>query len=236
MQTFQLGHIAIEVIKKDIKHIYLSVYPPTGTVRICAPHRTQPQAIRRFAISKLAWIKQQQKKLSAQPRESLKAYIDRESHYLWGQRYLLQIIEKNQPPRLALKHSRMVLQVRPGTGIDQRRSLIQSTYREQLRQALIPLIAKWEKLMAVQVTDFTIRKMKTKWGSCTPANQTLRFNLDLAKKPAEFLEYVVVHEMAHLLEPTHNQRFVALLDAYLPKWRFYRDELNRLPLSYEPGS
>jgi predicted metal-dependent hydrolase len=231
MATIELGDIAINVVQKNIKNVHLSVYPPNGRVRISAPLRMNLENIRIFAISKLAWIKQQQQKLRSQEREVPREYIDRESHYLWGKRYLLNIVEKNAPPKLQIQHGKLLLQIRPGTDYLHKQTVMDESYRQQIKAALPPLIAKWERLMGVQVAGFTIRKMKTKWGSCSPQSKTIRLNLELAKKPAEYLEYVLVHEMIHLLEPSHNQRFIALIDRFMPKWRFYQAELNRLPIA-----
>lgn len=232
-QTIELGDITVDVVKKDIKNLHLSVYPPKGNVRISAPQRMDLATIRLFAVSKLRWIKQEQRQQRAQEREAPREYLNRESHYLWGKRYLLDIVEKEAPPTLKHNHSQMILQVRPGADAAKKRAIIDESYRQQLKSAIPPLIAKWEQLMGVTVADFTVRKMKTKWGSCSPESRTIRFNLDLAKKPPIFLEYVVVHEMVHLLEPTHNSHFIALMDKFMPKWKFYRDVLNRLPVTHE---
>jgi predicted metal-dependent hydrolase len=230
ISTIDIGEIAINVVRKNIKNVHLSVYPPMGSVRISAPLRMNLDTIRVFAISKLDWIRHQQQKLQNQVRETPREYIDRESHYLWGKRYLLNLIEIDAPARLELQHDRIVLQIRPGATTDRKRAIVDEFYRHQIETEIPPLIAKWEKLMGLQVNSFTVRKMKTKWGSCTPSLQTIRFNLELAKKPAECLEYVIVHEMVHLLEPSHNKRFVAFMDSFMPKWRFYQSELNRLPI------
>jgi len=232
-ETIDLGDIKVEVVKKDIKNIHLSVYPPAGRVRISAPSRMSLDTIRIFVISKLGWIKQQQQKFQSQARETPREYLDRESHYVWGKRYLLRVIESDTAPVVELKHSRMFLHVRPGTDAVKKQIIMETWYREQLKQALPPLIAKWEPLMGVQVARFFVQRMKTRWGSCNPGARRIRLNTDLAKKPRECLEYVVVHEMVHLLEPTHNARFVALMDQFMPKWQFYRDVLNRLPVRHE---
>jgi len=232
-ETIDLGDIKVEVVKKDIKNIHLSVYPPAGRVRISAPSRMSLDTIRVFVISKLGWIKQQQQKFQSQARETPREYLDRESHYVWGKRYLLRVIESDTAPAVELKHSRMFLHVRPGTDAVKKQIIMETWYREQLKQALPPLIAKWEPLMGVQVARFFVQRMKTRWGSCNPGARRIRLNTDLAKKPRECLEYVVVHEMVHLLEPTHNARFVALMDQFMPKWQFYRDVLNRLPVRHE---
>jgi predicted metal-dependent hydrolase len=229
----QLGDISIDVVHKNIKHIHLSVYPPNGAVRISAPMRMDLDKIRLFAIAKLGWIKQEQAKLRNQQRETPREYLDRESHYLWGQRYLLNVIEKDAVPQLKLKHKRMVLQVRPGADRNKKNDVLEASYRQQLKAAIPPLIAKWEKHLGVTVSDFGVRKMKTQWGSCSPETKTIRLNLELAKKPLECLEYVVLHEMVHLLEPTHNNRFVALMDRYMPSWRLYQEKLNDLPVRHE---
>lgn len=228
-----LGGIRVEVIKKDIKNVHLSVYPPTGRVRVSAPARMKLETIRVFAISRLGWIKQQQKKLVSQERETPREYLDRESHYVWGRRYLLKIVEKEAAPAVSLDHSRLLLQVRPSTGVERREAILEEWYRGQLKAAVSPLIAKWQRLMGVKVERFFVQKMRTKWGSCSHGAGSIRLNTDLAKKPAECLEYVLVHEMVHLLEPTHNARFLAAMDLFMPGWRFHRDALNRLPVRHE---
>lgn len=232
-ETIELGDIIVDVIKKDIKNIHLSVYPPTGRVRISAPLRMSLDTIRVFAIFKLGWIKQQQKKIQKQERETPREYLDRESHFVWGKRYLLTISESDQIPSIQLKHNRMVLIVRPGTDKNKRQIIVEDWYREQLKNAVPPLVAKWEPIIGVSLERFFVRRMKTKWGSCNPTSNSIRLNTELAKKPTECLEYVVVHEMVHLLEPTHNARFVALMDQLMPQWRLYREQLNQLPVSHE---
>jgi len=229
----RLGDITVDVVKKGIKNIHLSVYPPTGHVRISAPLRMTIGNIRMFAITKLGWIKSQQHKLCEQARETPREYLNRESHDVWGKRYLLAVSERNQPPSVELTHSRMVLHVRPGTGTHKKQAIVEEWYRTQLRQAVPPMIAKWEPLMGVKVKQFFVQRMKTQWGSCNAGAHNIRLNTDLAKKPEECLEYIVVHEMAHLLEPTHNARFVALMDRIMPKWPFYREMLNRLQIRHE---
>lgn len=228
-----LGDIAVDVVQKGIKNIHLSVYPPQGRVRIAAPLRMDLDTIRVFAISKLGWIKQQQDKLRGQAREAPREYLDRESHYVWGKRYLLKVVEQDAPPHVAIKHSALVLHVRPSAIDAKKQSVLSEWYRQQLKEETRSLIAKWAPHMGVALPAFTVRKMKTKWGSCTPAARHILINLELAKKPPECLEYIVVHELTHLLEPTHNSRFIALMTQFMPKWRFYREELNRLPVRHE---
>jgi predicted metal-dependent hydrolase len=229
----KLGDIAVDVVLKDIKNIHLSVYPPTGRVRISAPARMNLDTIRVFAISKLGWIKKQQVKLQAQERETPREYLNRESHYVWGKRYLMTVIEVNESPNVTLKHNKMILKVRPGTNEEKRQAIVGEWYRWQLKKMLPPLIEKWEHLMGVQVKRFFVRRMRTRWGTCNPRLNSIRLNTDLAKKPRESLEYVVVHEMAHLLEPSHNANFITLIDQYMPNWQFYRNQLNRLPVNHE---
>jgi len=207
-----LGGIPVDVIKKDIKNIHLSVHPPTGRVRIAAPLRMNLDTIRVFAISKLAWVKQQQKKLREQEREAPREYLDRESHYLWGRRYLLKVVERDAPSIVEIKHNRLILSLRPDSDEAKRQSSLDDWYRTQLKEEIPPLIAKWQRLMKLSVASFSVRRMRTKWGSCNYHARTILLNLELAKKPRECLEYLVVHEMAHLLEPTHNHRFVAMMD------------------------
>jgi len=232
----QLGDIDVDVVRKDIKNVHLSVHPPTGKIRIAAPSRMSLDTIRVFAISKLGWIRQQQRKLQEQERETPREYLDRESHYVWGRRYLLTVVEHDRPASVELGPRRLVLQVRPETDREKRQSILEEWYREQVRKAVPPLIAKWERLMQVKVHGFYVQRMKTKWGSCNAEAGTIRLNTDLAKKPSPCLEYIVVHEMVHLLEPTHNARFLALMDHFMPRWHHRREALNRLPVRHEHWS
>jgi predicted metal-dependent hydrolase len=229
----KLGEIEAEVRFKAIKNVHLSVHPPLGRVRIAAPTRMKLDTVRVFAISKLGWIKQQQRKLAAQERETPRDYIDRESHYVWGKRMLLTVVEVDQPPMVSVRVNKMTLSVRPGTDRAQRQEILERWYREQLRSEVPKLIERWEKHLRVKVERFFIQRMKTRWGSCNPATASIRLNTDLAKKPIQCLEYIVVHEMMHLLEPKHNNRFIALMDCYMPQWEERRQLLNRLPLRHE---
>jgi predicted metal-dependent hydrolase len=184
-------------------------------------------------ISKLEWIRRQQRKMDAQEREAPREYLDRESHYVWGRRYLLKRIEEEAAPSVELRHSRLVLQVRPGTDEARSREILEVWYREQVRLAVPSLIAKWEPVMGVKVGRVFVQRMKTRWGSCNPESRSIRLNTDLAKKPPECLEYIMVHEMAHLLEPTHNPRFRSLMNLFMPQSQLLKDELNRLPVRHE---
>jgi predicted metal-dependent hydrolase len=229
----QLGDMAIEAEFKDIKNLHLSVHPPAGRVSISAPRRMSVDAVRVFVISKLAWIRSQQKKIRQQEREQEREYIDRESHYVWGKRYLLSLSERDEPPAIELRHNKLVLGIRPGTDSMQRRVVLDAWYRDQVRRAAAPLIAGWEAKLGLVVSRLYVQRMRTRWGSCNPGARSVRLNTDLAKKPPECLEYVTLHEMLHLLEPTHNARFVALMDRYMPQWQHNRRLLNRLPLRHE---
>ena len=228
-----LGGTPVDVTFKNIKNVHLSVYPPNGRVRISAPARLSLDTIRVFAISKLGWIKQQQKKLREQERETPREYLNRESNYLWGKRYLLRVIEGDQMPSVEIQHSRLLLRVRTETTEERKQEIVANWYRTQMREAVPSLIDRWAPVMGVKVEGFYVQQMKTKWGSCNHSAGTIRLNTELAKKPKECLEYVVVHEMAHLLEPTHNARFIALMEQFMPNWRLRRDHLNQLPVRHE---
>ncbi len=232
VKTLSLGSIDVEVTLKDIKNVHLSVHPPNGRVRISAPSRMSLENIRLYAINKLSWIRQQQAKIRAQARETPREYLERESHYVWGRRYLLKLIEHDDKPSIELKSSKLILRLRPNTDESKRQAIVEAWYREQLKLAALPLIKRWERRLKVTVDNLRVQRMRTRWGSCTPRTSTIRLNTDLAKKPPECLEYIVVHELLHLIEPTHNQRFIALLDRNYPPWPHTRDILNRLPLRH----
>lgn len=234
--SLQIGDMQVEVLRKDIKNVHMSVHPPTGRVRIAAPHRMNMDTLRFFAISKLPWIRSQQRRMEQQDRETPREYIDRESHFVWGRRCLLRVVEVERPPLIELGHRHILLRVRPGTDSQRREALIEHWFREQVRLAAPPIVAKWEPIMGVKVEKFYVQHMKTKWGSCNPRTGTIRLNTDLAKKPGECLEYIIIHEMTHLLEPTHNERFMGLMDRFLPAWRLRRETLNRMPIRHETWS
>ncbi len=225
-EELTLGEVRIAVEFKAIKNVHLSVYPPDGRVCIAAPERMKLDTLRAYAISKLGWIRQQQRRFLAQPRETPREYVERESHYLWGERYLLKLVEREAPNRVVLGHREIRLEVRVGTATHRRQALLEAWQRAQLREAAAPLVARWERVMGVKVARVHVQRMKTRWGSCSPARGSIRLNAELVKKPRELLEYVVVHEMAHLLEPTHNGRFVALMDGWMPGWRHQKALLN----------
>jgi hypothetical protein len=231
-EQLDVGEMTIDVTFKDIKNVHLSVNPPNGNVRIAAPSKMSLDMVRVFTISKLAWIRKQQKKLRDQPRETARKYIDRESHYLWGERCLMKVVEKETSPSVVKDHDRLILTLRHNTSQEKRQAIVEAWYRDQIRQKLPPLIRKWEDAMGVKVERVFIQRMKTKWGSCNHQRGTIRLNSELAKKPPQCLEYVLVHELVHLLEPSHNARFKALMDRFMPEWRHHRDTLNSLPIGH----
>lgn len=232
-ETIQLGEIAIIVTRKDIKHVHLSVHPPTGRVTLVAPEATRPEVARAYAVSKLGWIRSQQAKLLGQARETPRQFVERESHYLWGRRYLLTVSEEEARPSVRLSHREITLTVRPGTTTVKREVAMHEWHKSLLHDAVPGLIRKWERKLRVEVAGYFLQRMKTKWGSCNHRARNIRLNTELVKKPKDLLEYVVVHEMAHLIAPTHSERFVALLDRHYPTWREARAELNELPLGAE---
>jgi predicted metal-dependent hydrolase len=232
MEQIQLGSITVDVVLKDIKNVHLSVYPPNGRVRIAAPLRMKIDTIRIYALSKLSWIKKQQQKFQLQVREAPREFLNRESHYFLGKRYLLNVIERDSIPTVVVKQSRLDLFVRPGTEFQKKQAVMEQWYRKQLKEIAQAMITKWEPIIGVSLADFTVRKMKTKWGSCQPANKRILLNLELAKKPTHCIEYIVVHELIHLLERNHNDRFVAHMDRFMPEWKELRNELNKLPVSH----
>jgi len=228
----RLGDIEVEVIRKDIKNVHLSVNPPTGKVRISAPESMKLDLIRAYALTKLVWIREQQAKIRNQEREIRKEFVERESHYVWGKRYLLNIQESDESPKVELTHSVLRVWVRPGSGRDKISELVDEWYRGLVREASEPLIEKWANVLGVKVQALFVQQMKTKWGGCSHEKGFIRLNTELAKRSPEFLNYVVLHEMVHLIEPNHGERFQILMDRHLPNWRHVRDELNRLPIPY----
>lgn len=233
IEVIQLGELTIEVTRKAVKNVHLSVHPPTGHVTLVAPTSTRLEVARAYAISKLGWIQAQQAKLQAQARETPRQYVERESHYLWGRRYLLSVKELDAKPGVKLDHRRITLTVRPGSLLEKREQVMNDWHRALLHQTVPALIDKWQSVLGVSVSAYFLQRMKTKWGGCNHRTRTIRLNTELVKKPKDLLEYVVVHEMMHLIEPTHGRRFIDLLDKHYPNWREARAELNELPLAAE---
>lgn len=234
MHKITVGNISIDVVRKDIENLHLGVYPPKGRVRIASPLKIDDEAVRLFAISKMAWIKKQQLKFETQQRQSKRQFISGESHYYKGKRYLLNVIYHNAAPKVEIRNkNRIDLYVRVGSNTEQREKMLTEWYRKQLKDQIPTLIDKWQKIIGVKVQDWGIKKMKTKWGTCTIEKGRIWLNLELSKKPEHCVEYIVVHEMVHLLERNHNDRFVTHMDKFMPRWHFYKDELNNSMLSHE---
>lgn len=228
--TIALGDVVVELTRKPVRNVHLAVHPPDGRVTLVAPTDTRVDVARAYAATRLGWIRQQQARFRAQAREAPLRYVERESHYLWGRRHLLSVVERDERPTVIANHRRITLVVRPGSGLDKRRAVIQAWHRSLLHQVVPPLIAKWEQALGVAVSGYYLQRMKTRWGACNHRAGTIRLNTELVKKPRDLLEYVIVHELIHLIEPSHGPRFLDLLDLVQPTWREARAELNDLPL------
>ena len=233
VETIRLGEIAIAVTRKDIKHVHLSVHPPSGRVTLVPPHGTRPHVARAYAISRLGWIRDQQSRFRGQAREPRRQYVERESHYLWGRRYLLSVREEDAKPSIKLGHRRITLTVRHGSGRAKREAIMHEWHKSLLHRTVPELIRKWEPKLGVEVAGYFLQRMKTKWGGCNHRARNIRVNTELVKKPRDLLEYVVLHEMIHLITPTHSEQFLMLLGRHYPSWREARAELNELPLRAE---
>jgi predicted metal-dependent hydrolase len=216
-----------------VKHVHLSVHPPGGRVTLVAPTSTRLEVARAFAVTKLPWIRKQQALLRAQAREAPRNFVKRETHYVWGRRYLMDLRTAEAKPSVVLDHRRILLTVRPGADADKRAEVLHAWHRTLMHGLLPGLISKWEPRLGVSVKAYFLQRMKTRWGSCNARAGHIRLNTELVKKPRDLLEYVVVHEMVHLIEPSHSERFVSLFGRHLPSWREARAELNELPLSAE---
>jgi len=226
--------IPVEVVRKDIKNLHLGVYPPAGRVRVAAPLVVSDEAVRLAVIDKLGWIRRQRAQFAAQPRQSPREMVNRESHYVLGRRYRLRVHEQDAPPRVAVRGvATLDLFVRPGATPAQCEAVLMNWYREGLKTLIPPLLERWQPILGVQVADWGVKKMKTKWGTCSIEARRIWVNLELAKKPEPCLEYIVVHELMHLLERHHTERFTALMDRHLPDWRVRREVLNGAPLGGE---
>lgn len=232
-ETIQLGEISIAVTRKTIKNVHLTVHPPDGRVTLAAPINTRLEVARAYAITKLVWIRDQQRKLECQARETPRQFVERETHYVWGRRYLMTVNYQDAKPAVILSNKRVTLIARPGSSTEKRAEVMHEWHKSLLHEAVPPLIRKWERQLKVSVSGYFLQRMKTKWGSCNHTDGNIRLNTELVKKPKDLLEYVIVHEMAHLIEPTHSDRFIAILEEHYPGWREARAELNELPLAAE---
>ncbi|MEE9513783.1 MAG: SprT family zinc-dependent metalloprotease [Anaerolineales bacterium] len=233
IQQIIIDNIVVDVIRKDIKHLYFAVYPPNGRVRISAPQRMDDEAVRKAIASKLPWIKGHQAKFQSQERQSPLEYVSGERHDYQGQRYLLNVIYHNAPPKVVIHdNATLDLFVRTGSDAKKRERALMDWYRQQLKEAIPPLITKWEPIIGEEIAEWGVKRMKTRWGSCNIKARRIWLNLELIKKPVHCLEYIIVHEMVHLLERLHNDRFVAYMDDFMPRWRRSQDELKKTPLMY----
>ncbi len=231
--TITIGAFEIEVVRKQIKNMHLAVYPPTGRIRLAAPIKTDADVIRLFAVSKYSWIKRHVKNFKSQPRESAREYLSGESHYYKGKRYQLKVVETKGKQHVRIKGIKQIeIHARPNSTEEQKAKLLKEWYRGQLRQQLPELIEKWENLIGVRCRSWGIKQMKTKWGTCTVARKKIWINLELAKKPTICLEYIICHELVHLLERKHSDRFIKYMNEFMPKWRMNRELLNRLPVAH----
>ena len=234
MHQIVVNNIVIDVERKDIKNLHLSVYPPSGRVRIATPTKVDDEAVRLFAISKMSWIKKNQAKYINQQRQPERKYVSGESHYFRGQRYLLNVINHTGYPKIAIRNKKFIdLYVKADYTQEQRENVMTNWYRKNLKEQIPALIEKWQKIIGVEVLQWEVKKMKTKWGTCNREAKRIWLNLELAKKPEHCLEYIIVHEMVHFLERNHTERFVAYMDKFMPQWNSIKDELNRSMLKHE---
>lgn len=230
----EIGGIAVEVLRKEIKHLHVGVYPPKGRVRVAAPRHLGDEAVRLAVVSRLGWIRRKQKEFAEQDRQSQREVVTGESHYFLGRRYLLNVKKRDGPTGVRLVGKASIeLRLPPSHDADQRDLVLQRWYRRQLRELLPPLLTKWEPRVGKAASDVRIKKMKTRWGSCNATARRIWLNLELIKKPVSCLEYVLVHELVHLHERHHNDRFLEWMDALMPTWRVHREDLNRAPLAHE---
>lgn len=232
-----VGDIPVEVVRKQIKNIHLAVYPPDGRVRIAVPHRVDAETVRLAIVSRLGWIHRKQKAMQTQERQSQREMVTGETHYLWGRRYRLDVVERDMPAEVSVRNNRFIeLSVRPDASYQKRTQVLYEWYRQQLKDRLPDLVTKWSEVVDVDVAECRVKKMKTRWGTCNIQDHRIWVNLELAKKPVECLEFVLVHEMVHLLERRHNDRFVELMNRFMPQWRVNRAKLNEAPLAHESWS
>jgi predicted metal-dependent hydrolase len=229
-----VGGVRVQIFRKGIKNLHLGVYPPHGRVRVAAPLRVSDDAVRLAVIGKLGWIKRQRAKFEAQPRQSAREMVSGESHYFLGRRYRLRVIERAGAGTVELRNkSTLELHVRPETDAGQRNRILHQWYRQRLKELIPPLIEKWQAVLGVTVAEWGVKKMKTRWGTCNPDARRIWLNLELAKKPSQCLEYILVHELTHLVERHHNDRFISLMNRHLPNWRQHRQVLNSEPLPHD---
>lgn len=232
IEQIQIANITIDVLRKDIKNMHLAVYPPYGKVKVAVPGKTDLEVIRLFAISKYNWLKKNINSFQEQEREAEKKYINGETHYFLGRRYLLELQYGSNKHEVSLQGKKMILHVRKGTSIRNRKFAVQEWYRNELKKVLLKMLPKWESKIGVKTNATNIKRMRTKWGSCNTQTKSILLNLELAKKPIKCFEYILVHELIHLLERNHNNQFIAYMHEFMPTWQSHRDELNNLPVPH----
>lgn len=227
MTQIKVGGISVDVIRKDIKNIHLGVYPPNGKVRVSVPSKVKDATLRLYIISKLSWINKQKLKFSRQERQEKREYVSGESHYFLGKRYRLNVVRSNPIQKVEVRRGYIDLYVKPNASTKNKEGIMDAFYRKELEKQVQVFTKKWEKKTGIEVRKVRIKKMKTRWGTCIPARERIWINLELAKKPLHCLEYILVHEMVHFLERNHSERFIQLMDSFMPSWRQYREELNQ---------
>lgn len=232
MENLTINDIEVEIQKKNIKNLHLSVLPPKGKVRVSAPDSMNDDAIRIFIITKIGWIKKQQEKYKNQLRQCEREYVSGESVYLWGKRYRLDVVYSNVCNNVKIKGNKLIFQVREASTTEQRENVLNDWYRKNIKEEIPQLLEKWQKTIGVTASDWGVKNMKTRWGTCNIGDKRIWLNLQLVKKPFECLEYVIVHELVHLLEKNHNKIFISYMDEFLPNWRKIKEELNSLILDY----
>ena len=230
-EILQIANVEIDVVRKDIKNMHLAVYPPLGRIRLAVPQNTDEEVLRLFAISKLGWIKKHVKNFQEQARETKRDYVSGESHFFQGKRYILEVEEHDRYSKVQINGTKKIsFKVSKGATVGDKSRIMKEWYRKQLKIQIPPLLDKWEKVIGVKTEDWGVKQMKTKWGTCNTDAKRIWLNLELAKKPSICLEYILVHELVHLHEKNHNDRFIKLMNEFMPKWRLHRNELNSLPI------
>lgn len=237
-----IGGTPVEVCWKAIKNLHVGVYPPEGQVRVAAPLSVSLDAVKLAVLTRMDWVRRKQAQFLAQERQTHRQYISGETHFVFGKPLRLDVVQwEKKVHRIELVGSdRLRISGPTSATPEDRRRWLESWYKARLREQVAPRLSHWSSRLGVAPETWGIRTMKTKWGSCNPDKKILWLNLELAKKPARATDYVLLHELAHLISPRHDDRFVQVLDENMPKWRSLRDELNRYPLSawddLPPGS
>ena len=229
----KICNLEVQTVKKEIKNIHLGVYPPQGRIRVAAPSKTDDETIRLFVISKIPWIRKQCSKFNKQQRQTKREYVVGESHYFLGNRYRLNVIHTDGNPKVEIKRKTHIdMHIKPKTNVEKREEMLNNFYRSELKKQLPALVDKWQKITGVKVNEVNIKKMKTKWGTSNPEDKRIWLNLELAKNNLRCTEYVLAHELTHLIEKNHTEKFHKLMESFLPQWKQYKNELNNSVLGY----